>query len=106
VEVLRHAQPLALLRVQHAPDALAPLVDEPVEHVVEGARELRGLRRAADHEPRSGRQRVERVGEGGEPSQGRERAADEHGVDHQHRGEADDEHAELPDGHAGGDRVG
>ena len=53
VELLRDAQPLALLGGQRAADAVAPLGLEAVEHVVERGGELRGLRVAAAR-PRAG----------------------------------------------------
>ena len=52
VELLRDAQPLALLRGQRAADAVAALGLEPLEHLVEGGRELGRVGvAAADLEP-------------------------------------------------------
>ena len=98
MELLCDPQALALLRRERAADAVAPLGLEPLEHVVEGRAELRGLRVAAAHrEPATRLEQVDPARQRGQLAQRRERPAQQQEVDGQHQPEAAGEDCELAD---------
>ena len=75
VEIAGDADPLGLLRGEHAPAALLALALEPVEHAVEGADDAADLVVAPDLQALPGPQEVDRLHPLREPPERRERAA-------------------------------
>ena len=99
VELLRDAQPLALLRGERAGDAVAALGLEALEHLVERRGQLGGIGVAsADVEPMAGLERVDLARERGQLAQRRERPAQQQEVDGEHQHEAAGEDRQLADG--------
>ena len=99
VELLRDPQPLALLRGERAADAVAALGLEPLEHLVEGRRELGRLGVPARHlQPQARLQRVDPARERRQLAQRAERAAQQQQVEREHQREAADEDRQLAQG--------
>ena len=85
-----------LLRVERAARAVAALVLEPVEHLVERVAQLGDLGRLAlDLDPLAGRERVDAAHQRGQPLERAEHAPQREQVDRQHERDAEREHGHL-----------
>jgi hypothetical protein len=88
VEAARDPCPLVLLGAQRAPAALAALILEPRQHLVEDGDDLRDLGAAAFREPLTGPEQIDSPHPGCEPLDRVERVPEEQEVRREH----DDEH--------------
>jgi hypothetical protein len=107
VQLARDALALVLLRRQRAPPALAPLVLEPRQYVVERGRERLDLGVGVrDHQAPPGLERLDRAHRGGQPPERSDDATQQHEV-HRHRDDeaGDDDHG-LGVGHGEADLDG
>ena len=95
VQLARDAPPLGLLDQQRPPGALAALGLQPVEHVVERARERGDVRIPGISRPCAGPERVVPAHGVGQLVERRERRLQQHQVGRQQRDQAHGQHEQL-----------